>query len=102
MFLAVHSRYEAETKRGRDGIRPYRRRVNRLGALQERQFRLLWLGQTASSFGDSLIYVALPFAVLASGGGAAELGLVLASFTLAHASFIVVGGSGPTGFLDGS
>ncbi len=66
--------------------------MSRLGALQERQFRLLWLGQTASSFGDSLIYVALPFAVIQAGGGAAELGLVFASFTLARAGFIVVGG----------
>ncbi|HEV2901823.1 MAG TPA: MFS transporter [Gaiellaceae bacterium] len=66
--------------------------MSRLGALQERQFRLLWLGQTASAFGDSLIYVALPFAVIQAGGGAAELGLVLAAFTLARAGFIVVGG----------
>jgi MFS family permease len=66
--------------------------VSRLGALQERQFRLLWLGQTTSAIGDSVIYVALPFAVIQIGGGAAELGLVLASFTLARASFIVVGG----------
>jgi MFS family permease len=36
--------------------------------------------------------VALPFAVLQSGGGAAELGLVLAAFTLSRASFIVIGG----------
>ena len=66
--------------------------MSRLGALQERQFRLLWLGQTASAFGDSLIYVALPFAVIQAGGGAAELGFVLAAFTLARAGFIVVGG----------
>jgi predicted MFS family arabinose efflux permease len=66
--------------------------VSRLGALHERQFRLLWLGQTASALGDSVIFVALPFAVIQTGGGAAELGLVLASFTLARASFIVVGG----------
>lgn len=66
--------------------------MSRLGALQERQFRLLWLGQTASAIGDSVIYVALPFAVIQIGGGAAELGLVLASFTLARAGFIVVGG----------
>lgn len=66
--------------------------MGRLGALQEPQFRLLWLGQTASSLGDSLIYVALPFAVIQIGGGAAELGLVFASFTLARAGFIVVGG----------
>jgi MFS family permease len=64
----------------------------RLGALEERQFRLLWLGQTASSIGDSLVYVALPFAVIQIGGGAGELGLVLAAYTLARASFIVVGG----------
>jgi predicted MFS family arabinose efflux permease len=64
----------------------------RLGALQEPQFRLLWLGQTASAIGDSLVYVALPFAVIQTGGRAAELGLVLAAFTLARAGFIVVGG----------
>ena len=63
-----------------------------LGALQEPRFRLLWLGQTASAIGDSLIYVALPFAVLQIGGGAAEIGLVAAAYTLARAVFIVVGG----------
>ena len=52
----------------------------------------MWLGQTASAIGDSVIFVALPFAVIQIGGGAAELGLVLASFTLARAGFIVVGG----------
>jgi MFS family permease len=66
--------------------------AGRLGALQERKFRLLWLGQTASALGDSLVYVALPFAVIQVGGGAAELGIVLAAFTLARAGFIVVGG----------
>ena len=64
----------------------------RLGALEERQFRLLWLGQSTSALGDSLIFVALPFAVLQVGGGAAGLGLVLAAFTLSRAAFIVVGG----------
>jgi MFS family permease len=64
----------------------------RLGALQESQFRRLWLGQTTSSLGDSLTTVALPFAVIQIGGGAAELGLVLAAFTLARAVFIMVGG----------
>jgi MFS family permease len=65
---------------------------DRLGALQEPRFRLLWLGQTASALGDSLIYVALPFAVLQIGGGAAEIGIVAAAYTLARAGFIVVGG----------
>jgi MFS family permease len=66
--------------------------VSRLGALRERQFRLLWFGQTASALGDSLVFVALPFAVIETGGGAAELGLVLAAFTLARAGFILAGG----------
>jgi MFS family permease len=64
----------------------------RLGALEERPFRLLWLGQTTSALGDALIPVALAFAVLQVGGGAAALGLVFASYTLARAAFILVGG----------
>ena len=32
--------------------------------LRERPFRLLWLGRTASSIGDSMVPVALAFAVL--------------------------------------
>jgi MFS family permease len=64
----------------------------RAGALTERPFRLLWLGQTTSSIGDALVPVALAFAVFQVGGGASDLGLVLAAFTLARAGFILVGG----------
>jgi MFS family permease len=63
-----------------------------LGALAERPFRLLWLGQTTSHVGDALIPVALAFAVIGIGGGASGLGLVLASFTLSRVVFILVGG----------
>jgi MFS family permease len=66
--------------------------ARRLGALEERPFRLLWLGQTTSALGDALIPVALAFAVIQVGGGAAALGLVFASYTLARAAFILVGG----------
>lgn len=66
--------------------------MSRFGALQEPQFRRLWLGQATSALGDSLVFVALPFAVLQTGGGAAEIGFVLAAFTVARAGFIVVGG----------
>jgi MFS family permease len=65
---------------------------SRFGALQERQFRLLWLGRTASSVGDSLIPVALAFAVIEETGSATDLGFVLASFSLARVVLIVVGG----------
>jgi MFS family permease len=64
----------------------------RFGPLTERPFRLLWLGRTGSSIGDSLIPVALAFAVLRIGGGATGLGIVLAAFTIGRASFVLVGG----------
>jgi hypothetical protein len=51
----------------------------RLGALEEREFRLLWLGQAASALGSSLVPVALAFAVLELTGSASALGLVLAA-----------------------
>src|ERR671922_926387 len=64
----------------------------RFGPLRERPFRLLWLGRTGSALGDSLIPVALAFAVLRIGGGATGLGTVLACFTIGRAGVTVIGG----------
>src|SRR5437868_1977262 len=64
----------------------------RFGPLHERPFRMLWLARTGSSVGDSLVAVALVFAVLRIGGGAGALGLVLACMTIGRASVIVAGG----------
>src|SRR3954452_8607572 len=64
----------------------------RAGALSERPFRLLWLGQTTSAVGDVMIGVALAFAVFQIGGGAVQLGLVLASLTIGRTAFVLVGG----------
>jgi len=66
--------------------------IRLLGALSEPQFRLLWIGQTASRAGDSLIPVAIAFAVLGIGGSAAELGIVFAAFTVAHVALVLAGG----------
>ena len=63
-----------------------------LGALEERPFRLLWIGQTTSAFGDALFGIALAFAVLEVGGDASDLGLVLAAMTVAHVTFVLAGG----------
>lgn len=63
-----------------------------LGALEERPFRLLWLGQTASAVGDSLIAVALAFAVLELTDSVSALGLVLAAFFAVRVGFTLVGG----------
>ena len=68
------------------------RGTERFGPLTERPFRLLWIARTGSSLGDSLVIVAIPFAVLRIGGGATGLGAVLAAYTLGRAAFIMVGG----------
>ena len=61
-------------------------------ALRERQFRLLWLGQSISALGDALVPLALTFAVLDLTGSAADLGLVFAAMFGARVIFILVGG----------
>lgn len=63
------------------------------GALRERQFRLLWLGQATSTLGDGLLPVALAFAVIQSlDGGPTALGIVLAAWTLPLVVFALAGG----------
>ncbi|MGH3104595.1 MAG: MFS transporter [Gaiellaceae bacterium] len=64
----------------------------RLGALQERDFRLLFLGRTVSLFGSAMAPVALAFAVLDLTGSASDLGLVVAAGFLPQIVFILVGG----------
>lgn len=68
------------------------RLTRHLGPLQEPNFRRLWIGQTTSAAGDGMTGVALTFAVLALGGSAADLGLVLASFMVPRVVFMLVGG----------
>jgi MFS family permease len=64
----------------------------RLGPLEERQFRLFWTGQATSAVGDSLVPIAMVFAVLRLGGGPGGIGLVLASITLPRVLLLLVGG----------
>ena len=64
----------------------------KLGALQERPFRLLWLGRVSSSVGDSLMNVALAFAVLSVSGSATALGGVLACYTVSRIALTLIGG----------
>ena len=64
-----------------------------LEPLRNRDFRLLWTGQTVSTFGDFVIAVALPFQILALGGGALELGIFGAITSVASIVFVLVGGA---------
>jgi MFS family permease len=63
-----------------------------MGALRERQFRLLFIGQSVSILGDAMSGVALAFAVLEIGGSASQLGLVLAAGAVPFLVFLLVGG----------
>jgi MFS family permease len=57
-----------------------------------RAFRLLWIGQTTSAAGTAITQIALIFAILDLGGGAADIGFVIAIETLATIVFTLVGG----------
>jgi predicted MFS family arabinose efflux permease len=62
------------------------------GALRDRRFRLLWVGQTTSMLGDALVPVALAFAVLDLTHSATDLGLVLAAQVIPNVALVLAGG----------
>jgi MFS family permease len=66
--------------------------AERLGALEERDFRLLWLGQSTSAFGSGLVPVALALAVIELTASEAALGLVLAAGLVSQIYFLLLGG----------
>lgn len=61
--------------------------------LADRDFRLLWLGQSVSILGDQFYLVALPWLVLYLTGSALTLGSVLLTATLARVTFQLLGGA---------
>ncbi|HUA10715.1 MAG TPA: MFS transporter [Solirubrobacteraceae bacterium] len=60
--------------------------------LRQRQFRLLWLANTFSWVGDSLVLVALALFVTERTGSATDLGIVLAAHALSLVAFLLLGG----------
>ncbi|MFL6139911.1 MAG: MFS transporter [Frankiaceae bacterium] len=63
-----------------------------LAALRSRDFRLLWLSQSASVIGDSLIIVAIGLFVTRYFGDPSDVGLVLAAYALPLVLLVLVGG----------
>lgn len=59
---------------------------------EQRQFRLLFAGQSLSVIGDRITFIALPFAVLSIGGSAAEVGLVIGATTIPFLLLSLVAG----------
>jgi MFS family permease len=69
------------------------RAARRLPAvLHERDFRVYFLGQAVSDFGDKLVPVALAFAVLELTNSPSALGLVLLARTVPNIVFLLAGG----------
>lgn len=63
-----------------------------LGALSERPFRFQFLAGATSVIGDTIVDVALVFAVLRLTGSAGDLGAVLAARTVTLVVFVLIGG----------
>jgi MFS family permease len=64
----------------------------RLGALGEREFRLLWLSRVVSDFGDRFGTIGLAFAVLGIKASASALAYVLAARTISSIALFLVAG----------
>jgi MFS family permease len=64
-----------------------------LEPLRHRDFRLLWTGQTVSAVGTFVATVALPFQILALGGGAIQIGVWGALFSAVSLVFVLFGGA---------
>jgi MFS family permease len=60
--------------------------------LRHRDFRMLWLAQSASVIGDNIVLVALALFIIERTGSATDLGLVLAAQALPLVAFLLVGG----------
>ncbi len=61
--------------------------------LAQRDFRLLWFGQTISFLGDQFYLVALPWLILQLTGSGLKLGAVLMAATIPRVAFQLVGGA---------
>jgi MFS family permease len=64
----------------------------RVRLLTDHDFRLLFVGQSLSTFGDAAATIAVAFAVLGIGGSASALGIVLAARYVPLAGFLLIGG----------
>jgi MFS family permease len=63
-----------------------------LRVLRHRDFRLLWLANSASVVGDRIVTVALALFVIDLTGKATDLGIVLAAYSVPLIGFLLVGG----------
>jgi MFS family permease len=68
------------------------RRLARILPLVNRNFRLLWLGENVSLFGDQFYLIALPWLVFRMTGSVVAFGTILMVAGIPRAVFMLVGG----------
>jgi MFS family permease len=68
-------------------------RPSLMSALKNRDFRLVWLGESVSLLGDQFYMVALPWLTLQLTGSGLALGTVTAAAGIPRAVFMLVGGA---------
>ncbi|HEX6477963.1 MAG TPA: MFS transporter [Ktedonobacteraceae bacterium] len=66
--------------------------VGMLSPLHNRNYSLLFSGQLISNIGDAFYWVALPWFMLSSGGGAQALGLALTFYGIPRVGSLLLGG----------
>ena len=81
---------EPQAQRGK--FRWQRLRSGRLGVLAQRDFAVFYTGYVTSLLGSAMSSIALTFAVLGSGGSAADLGYVFAASVVPLVIFMLGGG----------
>ena len=64
-----------------------------LAPLRHRDFRLLWIGQTVSGFGNGVSNIAVPFQLIALGATPLQIGFALGIETATSVAFLLVGGA---------
>lgn len=69
------------------------RKTSPKSVLQNRNFRLLWIGEGISLLGDQFYLIALPWLVLSLTGNPLAVGTVLAAAGIPRALFMLVGGA---------
>jgi MFS family permease len=67
-------------------------RASRFAPLRNPNFRRLLIGQTTSALGGAMVPIALSFAILADGGSALDIGLVLGTVAVAELALFLVAG----------
>lgn len=66
--------------------------IRSLAALRSRTFLWLWLGQTVSTIGDRMVFIALALYVTQRTGSPEQVGVVLAANALPMVLFLLLGG----------